>query len=63
MLTTQQAADELGISPLRVRQLIHAKRLKATKAGRDWLIQPRDLATVRTRTPGRPRLTAKQPTA
>jgi excisionase family DNA binding protein len=55
LLTVAQAADLLGISPQRVRQLISAGRLKAEKAGRDWLIDPPDLEAVRERKPGRPR--------
>ena len=54
MLTTQEAASELGIKPARVRQLILAGRLVAEKHGRDWLINPDDLDAVRIRKPGRP---------
>ena len=56
MLTTTQAAEVLGVTPVRVRQLIEAGRLKAVKVGRDWLIDPPDLEAVKVRTPGRPRL-------
>jgi excisionase family DNA binding protein len=60
-LTTAQAARELGVSPSRVRQLVLAGRLRATKLGRDLLIDPRDLDAVRDRRPGRP--AAHQPEA
>lgn len=54
MLTTNQAAARLGISPRRVRALITSGRLPATRVGRDWLIHPADLARVQNRRPGRP---------
>ena len=54
-LTTDQAAEELGIGARRVRQLIEAGRLPAVKAGRDWLIEPRHLELVAERKVGRPR--------
>ena len=57
MLTTAEAAEELGITVRRVRALITAERLKATKFGRDWAIRPVDLNAVRDRPPGRPRKT------
>ena len=55
MLTTAQAATELGVSVRRVQALIKSGRLKANKAGRDYLIHPSALARVRDRQPGRPR--------
>lgn len=54
-LTTAQAADRLGISPRRVRQLIKVGALTARRVGRDWLIDERALVKVAVRTPGRPR--------
>jgi hypothetical protein len=38
-----------------VRALIDAKRLKAFKYGREWLIDPKDLEAVKNRKVGRPR--------
>ena len=55
MLTTLEAAVELGVTPQRVRALIVAGRLKAEKVGRDWLIAPHALEAVRIRKSGRPR--------
>jgi excisionase family DNA binding protein len=52
--TTTTAAAELGVTPGRVRAMIAAGRLKAIRAGRDWLIDPKALAAVRERKPGRP---------
>jgi excisionase family DNA binding protein len=54
LLSTREAAARLGISADRVRQLIRAGRLPAQRLGRDWYIQPADLALVAVRTPGRP---------
>ena len=58
LITTTEAATRLGVIPRRVIQLIEAKRLKAAKIGRDWLIDERNLAAVADREPGRPRKTA-----
>lgn len=55
MLTTQEAADALGISPRRVRELITDRRLPAEKKGRDYLIKEKDLKLVEDRKPGRPK--------
>jgi excisionase family DNA binding protein len=57
LLTTTQAAKELGISRVRVVALIAAGRLKADKMGRDWMIRRKSLAVVRVRKPGRPKAT------
>lgn len=56
LMTTTAVAKELGISQARVRQLVLAGRLKATKLGRDVFIHPKDLDAVRNRKPGRPRI-------
>jgi excisionase family DNA binding protein len=52
---TTKAAEVLGISTGRIRQLILAGRLKAEKIGQTWLIQPHELDGLRDRKPGRPR--------
>jgi len=53
-LTTEQAAERLGVSPQRVRMLIKEERLPATRLGRDWLVNEKDLKLVAVRKPGRP---------
>ena len=53
-LTTEQAARELGVSTRRVRQYIEEGRLKAKKAGRDYLISSRSLAAFKPQPSGRP---------
>jgi excisionase family DNA binding protein len=55
LLTTQQAAEKLGISDARVRQLILEGRLPAEKLGRDLFIEESNLRLVSERKLGRPR--------
>lgn len=59
IITTVEAAKRLNVTPSRVRALIQAKRLKAFKYGREWLIDPKDLEAVRVRKVGRPRKVRK----
>lgn len=59
-LTTQEAADKLGVTRTRILQFIRENRLPAEKHGRDWMIQVADLAKVRDRKPGRPPTKAKK---
>jgi excisionase family DNA binding protein len=54
-LTTADAAEELGITVGRVKALIHAGRLHATKFGKSWMIPRGALAAVKVRKPGRPK--------
>jgi excisionase family DNA binding protein len=48
-LTTRQAAERLGVSDSRIRQLILDGKLAAVKAGRDWLIKASDLRLMEKR--------------
>ena len=52
MLTTNDAATRLHVSRSRVLKLIASGRLEATKHGRDWIVQPAALDSVRNRRPG-----------
>ena len=54
---TSDAARRLRVTPSRVIALIRAKRLKATRIGGAWIIDPKDLKAVMHRKPGRPRKT------
>ena len=56
ILGTRLAARRLGVSERRVRALIIAGSLPATKIGHDWAIAENDLARVAAvhRKPGRP---------
>ena len=53
-ITTAEAAAALGISPMRVRQLIQDGTLRATKFGHVYMITRGDVAGVVRRPPGRP---------
>lgn len=59
LLTTQQAAEKLGVTAGRVRQMVADGALPATRMGRDNFIKLSDLKLVEGRRPGRPRKTAK----
>lgn len=54
LLTTSEAAAELGLSRRQVQTLIGQQRLPAQRVGRDWLIRASDLRLVRERPKGRP---------
>lgn len=55
LLTTAQAAKRLGVNASRIRQLIAAGRIIATKAGRDWMIAAKELDGYERGKGGRPR--------
>lgn len=54
LLTTIEAAEQLGISRRQVRTLIERGQLPAQKVGRDWFIKQGDLRLVKHRPKGRP---------
>jgi excisionase family DNA binding protein len=59
LLSTNQAAEKLNVTPIRVRQLIREGKITAQKVGRDYAIEESALASVSTYgKAGRPRLTA-----
>jgi excisionase family DNA binding protein len=43
LVTTKEAAQILGVTPVRVRQLIKEMRWAAEKHGRDHLLQDREV--------------------
>ncbi|MDQ3801808.1 MAG: helix-turn-helix domain-containing protein [Acidobacteriota bacterium] len=53
-LTTQEAADKLGVSVRRVVALINSGNLPSTRIGRSHVIKESDLKLVKDRKPGRP---------
>jgi len=53
-MTTEDVANELGVTPRRVLALIYAGRLPAEQFGPVWMIRRQDLKHVRHRPPGRP---------
>ena len=55
LMTTAEAARRLGVTHRRVRQLIEAGRLPASKFGPVWVVVEADLRLVENRPgPGRP---------
>jgi excisionase family DNA binding protein len=54
LLTTNEAAEQLGISPQQVRLIIRRGKLPAERQGRDWFIKQSDLRLVKVRPKGRP---------
>ena len=66
VLSVEEVAHLLGLTARRVRALIAAERLPATRIGlRAWAIARSDAATFRAvpRSPGRPRLRSPVDTA
>jgi excisionase family DNA binding protein len=61
LLTTQQAAERLGLTDSRVRQLVLEGRLPAQKFGHLNMIRVQDLALVADIKRGRPTKTNKKP--
>ena len=59
VISTAEAAKRLNVTQSRVQKMIAAKRLKATKVGNLWLIDPKDLEAVKDRKVGRPRKARK----
>ncbi len=51
-MTTQQVAEELGVSVRRVQAMIVSGRLRARKVGRSYTVHARDVERVRERKPG-----------
>ena len=47
LVTTKEAAQILGVTPVRVRQLIKDGRLGAEKRGRDHLLEDREVERFR----------------
>jgi excisionase family DNA binding protein len=58
-LTTQEAADKLGVSVRRVVALINSGNLPSTRIGRSHVIKESDLKLVKERKPGRPPVAKK----
>lgn len=55
LITTKEAADDLGVSMRRVTALIKSGRLPSQQIGREHLIEKLDLELVRARKVGRPK--------
>jgi excisionase family DNA binding protein len=59
IISTTEAAKRLKVSPSRIRAMTGSGRLKAMKVGKVWLIDPKDLDSVKDRKVGRPRKVRK----
>jgi excisionase family DNA binding protein len=46
LLTTKEVAVKLGLSAIRVRELIRAGKIQAQQVGRDWVIEEAALENV-----------------
>lgn len=55
MLSATQAAERLGISRMRMNQLIRSGRIEAERIGNQWAIREEDLETYTPNPPGRPK--------
>lgn len=60
LITTAEAAENLGVHRTRVQALIRTGRLPALLLGGTYIIEEKDLALVADRKPGRPPLTDKE---
>ena len=60
LISVTEAAKRLNVTPTRIRAMISSKRLKATKVGSMWVINPKDLDAVKSRKVGRPRKATKK---
>lgn len=60
VISAAEAARRLNVTSSRVRAMINSGRLKATKVGNMWLIDPKDLEAVKDRKVGRPRKASKK---
>lgn len=64
LLNTKEVAERLGVSTVRVRQMIRAGKIEAQNLGRDYAISEEALASVVVyRKPGRPPLTDEEKAA
>ncbi len=60
LLTTKEVALRLGISDIRIRQLIKEDRLPAQLMGNSYVINSSDLHLIEKRQTGRPKTRAEQ---
>lgn len=59
LISVTEAAKRLNVTSTRIRAMISSGRLKATKVGNVWVINPKDLEAVKNRKVGRPRKARK----
>ncbi len=61
LLTTAEAADRLGVSPRRVRQLVRSGELTGEKRGRDLFLRATDVAAYKRKPVGYPHGRPRRP--
>jgi excisionase family DNA binding protein len=61
LLTTKQVGKLLGISTRRVRDLIEAGKIQATKPGVQYFVEEESLAGIEIGKPGRPKQKRRNP--
>ena len=49
ILTTNEFAEAVGLTPFRIRQMIYEGSITARKVGRDWVIDRRFVDVIRNR--------------
>jgi len=54
-ISSAEAGAILGVDSSRIRVLVAQGRIKATKFGNVWLVDPKSVAAFRRLKPGRPR--------
>ncbi len=54
LLSTNEVAEKLGVTSIRIRAMIRNGNLPAQKIGRDYVVKESDLKFVKDRKPGRP---------
>jgi excisionase family DNA binding protein len=59
LFTIPEAAEYFGVSRQRLWLLVSQGRIKAQRAGQQWLIKERDLLKAQWKPAGRPRREAK----
>ncbi len=61
-LTTQEAADQIGVTRRQIQAMIDSGRLRAEKKGRDWMVSRDDLEAARDQAVIRRRVTQEEKT-
>jgi excisionase family DNA binding protein len=60
LISTSEAAAAVGITQVRIQQLIQRGRLPALRVGRSYVIDEADLKLLEGRQPGRPKSVAAE---
>lgn len=55
LLSTKEAAERLGVTTARIRQLVQSGRLKGQKVGRDLVFTAEEIENFKPQKAGRPK--------